>query len=146
VHCRQAQQAKDFAEQVRFETRPEVRRVVREYFQARRDALGAAERDKQERDRREKARAQDEFLAKAFHAHEEIREGTTRIATTHEALERQRHEEARQIKEHTQTSLERARHRLEAQQRLVKAQHDAVICSRFDPSSVLAVRLDLLTA
>ena len=60
---KQEQQAKDYAAQVRFETRPDVRRVTREHFKARRDYVCEKERQKQEQDRQERQRNLDSFMS-----------------------------------------------------------------------------------
>ena len=64
----QEQAAIDYAAQVRYDTRPDVRKETREYFQAQRDSKYKMERDKQEQDRAErKVRAR--FAARHDHVH-----------------------------------------------------------------------------
>lgn len=129
---KQEQEAKDFAAQVRFETRPEVRKNTREFFQAQRDAVCAEERLQQQRDKMVQEHMRNEFLRQTAQTVADIKQTREAIQQKRQKLVEKSRMEASRVKRQLQEERERNRRNAHSIERTIKEQHDAVIEQRFN--------------
>ena len=130
----QEQRRREHTAHVRYETRPEVRAETREIFQARRDALCAAERARQNDDRQKMANHELDFLARAFELRDNVLNTVLGAQEAARTLVIDRKQDADEMRQLLEAEDERKRERCARVDQYVKANHDAVIHSRHDPS------------
>jgi hypothetical protein len=130
----QEQAAKDFAAQVRFETRPDVRRETRDFFQAKRNAVYSEERDKQAQDRRRRGAENERFLAMTARTVGRIKEVDVHAQEARRKVAEKRHCEAEEVRQLLQSEKQRQRESTAQYKRELYERHDAVMRDRFDPS------------
>ena len=139
---KQEQAAKDFAAQVRFETRPEVRKDTREFFQAQRDAVCAAERLQQERDKMVQEHARQQFLMQTAQTVADVMHTRQTIQQKRLKLVEKSRLEASRVRRQLEEERERNRRNAHSVERTIKEQHDAVIEQRFNPNESGAVEVE----
>jgi hypothetical protein len=83
---REEQAARDFTSQVRYETRPEVRKVGADMFQAQRDQAAEEARQKAQRDAEALKQAQNAYLARADQVRERVEQLHASTRASREAL------------------------------------------------------------
>ena len=119
---------------MRYETRPEVRKETRDFFQAQRDAVYDRERIKQAEHRRTKGNQKDRFLERQTETIREVR--GVDYALTSEAqnkLAQKRRQQAAAMRRQLRSHEERRRQNAEEHEREVREKHEDVIQQRFDP-------------
>ena len=156
----QEQAAREFAAQVKYETRPDVRKETRDYFQAQRDQKCAEERYHQELDRRKRQALRTEFLGQQLHrvtdAHDSKENGNEGRRKVFEQRQQQvcrccrphfllssllsqrcvvSCTQAEEVRQQLRVELERQRQMSEDIRREIKQRHDAVIGQRFNPDN-----------
>ena len=134
----QEQAAKDFAARVRYETRAEIRKETRDFFQTQRDAVCTDERQKQEEDRRSRKLSMEQYMGRALEIQVEVHTIKQNASDARHMLAMKRRDEADGVRRQLKYELERKRAMEEAWKRGVKGKHDAVIELRFDPTIIRA--------
>ena len=130
---KQEQAAKDFAAQVRYETRPDVRKETRDYFQAMRDGICASEKEKQNLDRKEIESHRQQFLDRAHYWKDDRNTTKEQTQIAREKLYEKRHKLANKLRNQLQEDQERMRQAQADVKREIKDNHDVVIQNRFRP-------------
>lgn len=123
---REEQAAKDFTSQVRYETRPEVRQVGADMFQAQRDKAADDARAKARRDSAALRAAQEAYLARAEQVKERVESLHASTRASREALAEARRLQARGLR----AKLNREGERKHEMEEVVKQQkqelHDSI--------------------
>ena len=130
---KQEKASRDYAAQVRFETRPEVRKETREYFQALRDDICAGEREKQMLDRKEREGNRQQFLDRAHYWKKDRSDTKEHTQVARERLFDKRHRMAAELRNKLQSDQERMQQAAADLNNAIKERHDVVIESRFKP-------------
>lgn len=131
----QEQAARDFAAQVQFETRPEVRKETRDFFHAQKEAIYASERQKQANDRRTRDEHNATFLRRALDTRLEIQSisGPGARKARMEVAEKRR-QEADAVRQQLQSAQERKKQAEEHLEREMREKRHAMVHERFDPT------------
>ena len=131
----QTKAAQDFAAQVRFETRPEVRKETRDYFQAKRNKVYATVKLQREDNRKKVSGEREHFLGVAAQKVVDAK-NTRENAHDRQALIVKRHQaKAEETKRQLEADLERRRRQDHEYSRVIKERHDEVIRERFNPTN-----------
>ena len=129
----QEQAAKEFAERVKFETRPEVRQETREYFQAQRNAICASERETQEEHRWRRGEAEIEYLSRALSKVYEVGWTDRNAVTSRVRLAERRKQDADGVRALLSAEIKRKRRNESLLERQRRQQHDAIMQERAVP-------------
>lgn len=130
---KQEQAAKDYAANVRFETRPEVRKDTRDFFQAQRNAVCAEERLQQQRDKLVQEQIRQQFLEKTAQRVADVKHTREMIQQKRLKLVQKSRQEAERVKRQLQEERERNLRNAHNVERVIKQQHDVVIDQRYNP-------------
>lgn len=131
----QQQAARDFAAQVRHETRPEVRQVTRDYFRAQRDAVCAHERSMIAEGREIREDDKNNFMQKSTEMIAKTRSvAGPGVKNARERLRQKHQDEAEEVRQLLHAERERRlqgeeHHALERQ-----ARHEAAMAEKFNPN------------
>ena len=128
---KQEREAREFAERVKFETRPEVRELTRDYFQARRDAVYAEEKNRQHVNHFVRSEQRNTFLQKQGEVVAQIRAIDT--IGTQRKIHEKKHNEADEVREQLRNEFDRKHHSDLMHWREVESHHDTMMQARFDP-------------
>ena len=129
----QQKAARDFAAQVKYETRPDVRKETREFFQAQRKAVCAHERAMQAEGRALRDEENDSFMEKAIDTVLLAKElsGPRAMHAKREIWEQKR-QAAEEVRQQLQSEHERRTRREEGQRENIEARYSATMAAKFD--------------
>ena len=127
----QAQTTRDFAAQVRYETRPEVRHVSAKYFRTQRDRVCADERERQQADRVKRAVTERAFLENAMFVVEEAQAADAATRSARNRLDESRRQAAEAVRQERKSQLQRKRQSADLAELATRRRHDEVIQDRY---------------
>lgn len=130
---------RNFAAQVRYETRPDVRKVTREHFQRQRDAVCAAEREKQAADKLARVKTHEQYLRGALGAREDVRRTAEEIRSQRERIASEKEDEAAFMRQQRWVHQARRQRQKEELLDALRASHAVVMDNRFDPTASMSL-------
>lgn len=138
----QQKATQDFAAQVKFQTRPAVRKLTRDFFQGQRNAIVANEKRKQEEDRQRRGELNAEFMEKQHHMIRDVRSvSELGVRKAKSKFEDKRRQEADEVRKRLQLEQDRSRQSAEDLDKVKREKHEAIMQERFDPRQNLVDEL-----
>ena len=130
---KQEHEAREFAQRVKFETRPAVRMETREFFRAQREAICAEERRRKHEDRVRRGKAHIEFLAGALGRVADVGMSDRNAAQSRAILAQQRAHEADAMRALLEAEQRRRQRNEALLGRQLWERHEAVMQERASP-------------
>jgi hypothetical protein len=128
---KQAQQIREIAAHVRYETRPEVRKESRGFFQAQRDQLCEDERLRLEQARLERKREELSYVHHAALIASDTRIANEAMRESRRRLSERRQQEAAALRTQRALNEERKWRATESLEAAYRSRHDSVVIERF---------------
>ena len=129
----QNQEVRNYAARVRYETRPEVRKDTRDFFQAKRDAAYRTEKMMQEVDRKERDKRTEAFLGRALMLRDDVRSSEEQARSARGKVSARRQAEADTVRQKLEEENKRKKRISDNVKRAIHDHHDAAIQARANP-------------